>query len=361
MNKLDLSLRGERMLSEIAVLPEGEGRSGTYILRDHEGVCSRSLVEGMELLPVSEALARYPRLRDEYYHPAGSRGNEDAPAGYFIRVREGVRVSLPAQAALCITGTEGRQSVHNLIILEDDSSLSLITGCASGFDLEEGEHVAVTETYIGKGAEFTHTMVHSWGPGVRVFSQSTTTVSEGGRYVSNYVSLRPARSVESDPVTFLNGAEATAKYVSIILGSEGSTIQLGGDVHLNATGTGAEIAHRAVCTGGKILQKGMLIGNDECHAHVDCAGMLITAGKEGYIESIPGLKSRHPDAHMSHEASIGKISPSQVQYLMAQGLEEREAISMIVRGFLDSDIRGLGEELERRISEIAELAGHGEE
>lgn len=88
--------------------------------------------------------------------------------------------------------------------------------------------------------------------------------------------------------------------------------------------------------------------------------MLITPGSDGYIESIPGLRSHHEEAHMSHEASIGKIAPQQVQYLMAHGLEEREAISMIVRGFLDADIHGLGPELDRRISEIAELAGHGE-
>jgi Fe-S cluster assembly scaffold protein SufB len=63
---------------------------------------------------------------------------------------------------------------------------------------------------------------------------------------------------------------------------------------------------------------------------------------------------------MSHEASIGKIAPRQVQYLMARGMEEREAVSMIIRGFLDADIKGLGSGLDKRISEIAELAGHGE-
>jgi Fe-S cluster assembly scaffold protein SufB len=41
-------------------------------------------------------------------------------------------------------------------------------------------------------------------------------------------------------------------------------------------------------------------------------------------------------------------------------LEEREAISMIVRGFLDVGIEGLGPELDERVAEIAELAGHGE-
>ncbi len=60
-------------------------------------------------------------------------------------------------------------------------------------------------------------------------------------------------------------------------------------------------------------------------------------------------------------ASIGKIAPEQIEYLQARGIEERDAISMIIRGFLDVDITGLGAELDARIAEIAELAGHGED
>ena len=76
--------------------------------------------------------------------------------------------------------------------------------------------------------------------------------------------------------------------------------------------------------------------------------------------SIPGIKAHHPDARMSHEASIGKLAPEQVEYLQSRGMEEREAISLMIRGFLGADIDGLGFELEDRIAEITELAGHGE-
>jgi Fe-S cluster assembly scaffold protein SufB len=83
--------------------------------------------------------------------------------------------------------------------------------------------------------------------------------------------------------------------------------------------------------------------------------------RKGFVLSIPGLQALHPEARMSHEASIGKLAPEQIEYLQARGMEEREAISMIIRGFLDVDIKGLGPELDARITELAELAGHGEE
>jgi Fe-S cluster assembly scaffold protein SufB len=179
--------------------------------------------------------------------------------------------------------------------------------------------------------------------------------------VSNYVSLRPARSIQTNPRTWLNGEGAAAKYLTIILGSRGSTIDTGGDVYLNGANSSAELAHRAVCTGGRIYQRGLLIGNAPgCRAHVDCAGMVLDAGEDGFIEAVPGLRALHPEARMSHEASIGKIAPEQVAYLQSRGMSEREAISLIIRGFLDADVEGFSPELDARIAEIAELAGHGE-
>jgi hypothetical protein len=109
-----------------------------------------------------------------------------------------------------------------------------------------------------------------------------------------------------------------------------------------------------------IYQRGLLIANARCRAHVDCAGMVLDSHQRGFIQSTPGLKSFHPEARMSHEASIGRIAPEQVEYLQTRGMDEREAISLIIRGFLQADVIGLGPELDARIAQIAELAGHGE-
>ena len=160
-------------------------------------------------------------------------------------------------------------------------------------------------------------MVHSWGPEVTVYPRTGAVVEENGRYESNYISLRAAKQVKSDPQTYLNGKGASAKYLTVVLGTPGSVINTAGKVYLNAEDTSAELLHRAVCTGGTMHQGGLLIGNAPCKAHVDCAGMLLDETGIGFIESVPGLRSHHPDAHMSHEASIGKIAPEQVEYLMS--------------------------------------------
>jgi hypothetical protein len=359
-----------KVMASLGVHIKGEGRSGTYILHNFHPLSLIVKSDQIELLPIAEALKKYGWLREKYYWKAvpadldqftARCASAPEPQGYFIRVKKGAKVPFPVQACLYIAQDDIAQAIHNIVILEEGAELHLVTGCATRYGVSSAAHLGVSEHYVGRNANLTSTMVHSWGPEVEVRPRSGTIVEEGGTFVSNYVSLRSARSIQSDPRTWLNGKGASAKYTTIILGSRGSTIDTGGEVYLNGEDTSAELAHRAVCTGGRIFQRGLLIGNAPCRAHVDCAGMVLDAGEDGFIQSVPGLMALHPEARMSHEASIGKIAPEQVEYLQSRGMEEREAISLIIRGFLGAEIVGLGPELDARVAEIAELAGHGEE
>jgi Fe-S cluster assembly scaffold protein SufB len=64
------------------------------------------------------------------------------------------------------------------------------------------------------------------------------------------------------------------------------------------------------------------------------------------------LSGTVPGVEMSHEAAVGKIDQGEIEYLMARGVDEEEAISMIVRGFLNVDIEGLPGGLRQKIDRI---------
>ena len=359
-----------RSLAGVGVTPDGDNNAATLVVRDHQTVCLQNEQQDVELLPIAEAFRRYDWLEKEYAFKAVPSDTDemtqqcaahDNPIGYFIRVRKGVHAALPCQTALYMATNDIEQSVHNIVILEEDSRLELTTGCVSRHGIAEGRHLSVDEYYIGKNAYLLSTMVHSWGKRMQVFPHSGTIVEENGRYESNYISLNAAQLVKSDPQTYLNGKGASAQHLTVVLGTPGSEINTDGNVYLNADDTKAELLHRGVCTGGIMHQGGLIIANAPGRGHVDCAGMLLETKGDGYIQSVPGLRSHHPDARLSHEASIGKIAPEQLEYLMARGMEETEAVSMLIRGFLGADVAGLGDELDAQIAEIVEIAGHGEE
>ena len=49
----------------------------------------------------------------------------------------------------------------------------------------------------------------------------------------------------------------------------------------------------------------------------------------------PHVDVREDDVSMAHEATVSKVSEDQLFYLMSRGIEEKEAMAMIVRGFVE--------------------------
>jgi hypothetical protein len=356
-------------LARSGVLMDSEERSGTVVFRNHTPVCFDAGNGDFELLPVTEALKRYDWVREKYYFHAVEEdmdemtlrcARQENPVGFFLRVREGGRVTLPFQAAMYMTEENVEQIVHNIVVVEKGASLEIITGCLTRQDILRGSHLAVEEHYVGEGARLVTTMVHSWGPEVIVHPRTGTLVAEDGEYESRYISLKPSKEVVINPMVYLNGRGAVARDLTIVLSTEGTTVDTGGVITLIGKDTSAELLQRGVCIGGVLKQGGLLVGKERCRAHVDCAGMLLDESGAGSIVSVPGLEASHPDARMSHEASLGKISPEQVEYLMSRGMAEAEAITLLIRGFLGVDAAGLGEDLDRQIARIVDIAGHGE-
>jgi len=66
--------------------------------------------------------------------------------------------------------------------------------------------------------------------------------------------------------------------------------------------------------------------------HLDCQGLLVEKGSSILLE--PRLTCNNKEAQITHEASVGKISEEQLNYLRMRGFSETEAIKLIINGFL---------------------------
>ncbi len=232
------------------------------------------------------------------------------------------------------------QNVHNIIIAEEDSELHIIAGCTTASKEEPGLHLGVSEFYIKRGARITFTMIHSWNPEVVVRPRTAAVVEEDGLFLSNYVLMKPVRSLQMYPAARCVGENATVRYNSILVAGEGSSLDVGCRVLLNAKGAKTEIISRVITTGGNVIARGYIEGNaPEVKGHLECRG-LILQGK-GMIHAVPELKGTLAGIDLSHEAAVGKIAEEEVEYLMSRGLTRAEATATIVRGFLRVDIEGL--------------------
>ena len=337
----------EQMLRAGVMLDDISQRSGTFIQTDNTPIHSSSQQEGIEVMAVSQALEKYDWMSDYWWQAVAVDADKytanielSQHNGYFIRALPGYKTIYPVQACLYLAKAQLAQKVHNVIIAEEDSELHIITGCTTASQKEPGLHMGVSEFYIKRGAKVTFTMIHSWNPEIAVRPRTAAIIEEDGLFLSNYVLMKPVRSLQMYPAARCVGENATVRYNSILVAAPGSSLDVGSRAILDAKGAKTEMISRAITTGGNIIARGYIEGNaPEVKGHLECRGLILH--EEGMIHAVPELKGTLNGIDLSHEAAVGKIAEEEVEYLMARGLTRAEATATIVRGFLRVDIEGL--------------------
>jgi hypothetical protein len=83
----------------------------------------------------------------------------------------------------------------------------------------------------------------------------------------------------------------------------------------------------------KAVVRGETYGNAPfARGHVDC--LEIVNGDGVIARAIPVVYVSDRQAKVTHEAAIGSVDKKQMQTLMARGLNEEEAVDVIVKGIL---------------------------
>ena len=356
----------KRYMENVGVVADEMARSGTLMfINNAMSHCSPKVQEGLEVMSVSQALKVHQGLKEFMWNamdPSKDKYTaktylEDGD-GFFVRVKAGYHIKSPMQSCMLLDQNRSIQNIHNIIIVEDGASLEMITGCSTTRHANDSLHVGVTEMYLGDDANLSYSMIHSWGDKTSVRPRTRSVLGKRSNYINNYVILNPVGDLQSFPVADLSeGSSAT--YNTMCIAHAGSDIDTGGMVNLNGPGSRAEIMSRSISMGGKMCARGRLVGNSPgAKAHLECRSIILKDG--GSTLAIPELEAHVADVEMTHEAAVGKIARDQIEYLMSRGLDEDQAVSMIVRGFLSGSINGLPESLQKELDSAIEQANLGD-
>ena len=362
----ELTAEVQEQALSVGVDSEEGCRRGSFFQMDHSVVFSAAYQKGLEVMDIKAALEKYDWLKDYWWKAlAADTDKYTAQAelkphhGYFLRALPGAKAEFPLQACLYMTQEGLAQNVHNIIIAEEGSELHIITGCTVAPRVKSGLHIGISEFYVRKNARLTFTMIHNWAPDVAVRPRSAAIVEENGVFLSNYICMKPVKTLQMYPTAYCVGENATVRFNSILLAQEGTNLDVGARVFLRAKGSRAEAISKAITTGGSVVARGHFIGEAEgVKAHLECRGLILS--EKGNIHAVPELEGSVKDVDMTHEAAVGKIAPEEIEYLMARGLTSEEATAAIVRGFLDIEMKGvpasIGNEIQRALK-MEEIEG----
>ncbi len=126
-------------------------------------------------------------------------------------------------------------------------------------------------------------------------------------------------------------------------------LDIGSKAVLTGKDSKAEMVGRAIAReGSKMIIRGLIEGdNPDCKGHMECHGLLMD--NESLMQSVPELIAKKKGAEITHEAAVGKISEKEITYLMTRKLSRDQAVSLIIRGFMDVGILGLPDLLNKEI------------
>lgn len=226
--------------------------------------------------------------------------------------------------------------VYNRFVVGEGSDVTIIAGCGIHCGgIEPEGHAGVHEFFIGKKARMKYVEKHyATGPGWGKRSLNPTTkvfFEEGGQAEMELTQIGGVDEAHRlNEVTL--GANSVVLITERVLTEGNQTAESRNNIILAGTDSRANMISRSVIKGDSVQDfYATMEARARCFGHIECDAIIMDQGRN---ETIPSLKALHPEAELTHEASIGKIANDQLMKLMSLGLSYDEAVNRIIQGFL---------------------------
>jgi Fe-S cluster assembly protein SufB len=163
------------------------------------------------------------------------------------------------------------------------------------------------------------------------------------------------------PAVWLMGEHAKGETLSVAMAGPGQHQDAGAKMVHCAPNTSSSIVSKSVARGGgRSSYRGLVEIQEGAHGSkstVRCDALLVDDISRS--DTYPFVDVREDDVTMGHEATVSKVSDDQLFYLMSRGLDEAEAMAMIVRGFIEPIARELPMEYAIELNRLIELQMEG--
>jgi len=313
---------------------------------------------GIIFCSFSEAVQSHPKLikkylgtvipyTDNFFATLNSAIFSD---GSFVYIPPGVRCPMELSTYFRMNAENTGQFERTLIIADKDSYVSYLEGCTAPMRDVNQLHAACVELITLDNAEIKYSTVQNWYPGDEK--------GKGGIY--NFVTKRGACRGNNSKISWTQvetGSAITWKYPSCILQGDNSIGEFNSVAitnNLQQADTGTKMIHLGKNTKSTIISKGISAGKGQNtyrglvrmgpkatngRNFTQCDSLLI--GDKCGAHTIPYIEVNNKSAKVEHEATTSKISDDQMFYCRQRGLNQENAVSLIVNGFCKEVLKEL--------------------
>ena len=324
--------------------------------------------QGVVFLDTDTGLREYEDMYREYFGSVIPVGDNKFAAlntavwsgGSFVYVPKGVHVEIPLQAYFRINTENMGQFERTLIIVDEDAYVHYVEGCTAPIYSSDSLHSAVVEIVVKKGARCRYTTIQNWSTNVYNLVTKRAIAHEGAtmEWVDGNLGSKVTMKY---PAVWMTGPHARGETLSIAFAGEKQHQDAGAKMVHAAPHTSSSIISKSVARGGgRTSYRGLVQVHEGAHhskSTVKCDALLVDDISRS--DTYPYVDVREDDVAMGHEATVSKVSEDQLFYLMSRGLDEDEAMAMIVRGFVEPIARELPMEYALELNRLIELQMEG--
>ena len=324
--------------------------------------------QGVLFLDTDSGLREYEDMYRKYFGSVIPVGDNKFAAlntavwsgGSCIDVPKGVHVDIPLQAYFRINTENMGQFERTLIIVDEDAYVHYVEGCTAPIYSSDSLHSAVVEIVVKKGARCRYTTIQNWSTNVYNLVTKRAIAHEGAtmEWVDGNLGSKVTMKY---PAVWMTGPHARGETLSIAFAGEKQHQDAGAKMVHAAPHTSSSIISKSVARGGgRTSYRGLVQVHEGAHhskSTVKCDALLVDDISRS--DTYPYVDVREDDVSMGHEATVSKVSEDQLFYLMSRGLDEDEAMAMIVRGFVEPIARELPMEYALELNRLIELQMEG--
>ena len=355
-------------------IPEQEQKylSGAATQYESEMVYHNMLKEveekGVIFLSTDMALQMYPDLVRKFFGTVINAADNKFSAlnsavwsgGSFIYVPKGVHLDKPLQSYFRINNEKTGQFERTLIVCDEGSSVHYVEGCTAPIYSKESLHAAVVEIVVLKDAKCRYSTVQNWSNNIVNLVTKRADVYENG--LMEWIDGNIGSQINMKyPACILKGEGAKGICISIAVAGKGQIQDAGARmIHLAPNTTSSIISKSIVKNGGISNYRGTCrIAENAINskAHVECDTLILDSISKS--DTIPKNECKNNSSFLEHEATVSKIDEEKLFYLMSRGISEKDAIQMMIMGFIEPFSRELPMEYAVELNQLIKLDMEG--
>jgi Fe-S cluster assembly protein SufB len=331
---------------------------------------------GVIFCAISEAVREHPELvkkylgsvvpvTDNFYATLNAAVFSD---GSFVYVPPGVRCPMELSTYFRINAENTGQFERTLIVADKGAYVSYLEGCTAPKRDMAQLHAAVVEIVALEDAEVKYSTVQNWYPGDE----------EGRGGIYNFVTKRADCRGDRSKVMWTQvetGSAITWKYPSCILrgdGSQGEFYSIAIANNHQQADTGTKMTHLGRNTRSRIVSKGISAGVAQntyrglvrmhpkarnSRNYTQCDSLLI--GDRCGAHTVPYIECRNNSSRVEHEATTSKVDEDQLFYCRSRGMDEEEAVALVVNGFCREVLQALPMEFAMEAQKLVAISLEG--